>query len=79
MDIIVHILMTSFLKIWGSTIVSALNLTPFSTVNLCHASLKVLCFDLLTRPKIPFKVMHWKEVTHSNGSYERKSRRAEIS
>ena len=35
---------------------------------------KVLCFDLLTRPKMPFKVMHRKEVTHSNGSYERKSR-----
>ena len=28
-----------------------------------------------TRPKMPFKVMHQKEVTHSNGSYERKSRR----
>ena len=27
-----------------------------------------------TRPKMPFKVMHRKEVTHSNGSYERKSR-----
>ncbi len=25
-------------------------------------------------PKMPFKVMHRKEVTHSNGSYERKSR-----
>ena len=34
----------------------------------------VLCFDLLTRPKMPFKVMHRKEVTYSNGSYERKSR-----
>ena len=34
----------------------------------------LLCFDLLTRPKMPFKVMHWKEVTHSDGSYERKSR-----
>ena len=31
----------------------------------------LLCFDLLTRPKMPFKVIHWKEVTHSNGSYER--------
>ena len=30
----------------------------------------MLCFDLLTRPKMPFKVMHRKEVTH----YERKSR-----
>ena len=28
----------------------------------------------LTRPKMPFKVMHQKEVTHSNGSEERKSR-----
>ena len=27
-----------------------------------------------TRPKMPSKVMHRKEVTHSNGSYERKSR-----
>ena len=34
----------------------------------------LLCFDLLTRPKMPFKVMHRKEVAHSNGSYERKSR-----
>ena len=35
---------------------------------------EVLCFDLLTRPKMPFKVMHLKEVTHSSGSCERKSR-----
>ena len=28
----------------------------------------LLSFDLLTRPKMPFKVMHQKEVTHSNGS-----------
>ena len=34
----------------------------------------LLCFDLLTRPKMSFKVTHRKEVTHSNGSYERKSR-----
>ena len=34
----------------------------------------VLCFDLLTRPKMPFKVMHRKEVTHSSGSNKRKSR-----
>ena len=38
----------------------------------------VLCFDLLTRPKMPFKVMHRKEVTHSNGSYERKSRERKL-
>ena len=35
---------------------------------------KLLCFDLLTRPKMPFKVMHRNEVTHSSGSYETKSR-----
>ena len=35
---------------------------------------EMLCFGLLTRPKMPFKVMHRKEVTHSDGSYERKSR-----
>ena len=34
----------------------------------------MLCFDLLTRPKMPFKLMHRKEVTHSSGNYERKSR-----
>ncbi len=34
----------------------------------------MLCFDLLTRPRMPFKVMHRKEVIHSNGCYERKSR-----
>ena len=39
-----------------------------------YICLSVLCFDLLTRPKMPFKVTHRKEVTHSNGSYERKSR-----
>ena len=33
--------------------------------------LRVLCFD---PAKMPFKVMHPKEVTHSDGSYERKSR-----
>ena len=32
-----------------------------------------ICY-VLTRPKMPFKVMHRKDVTHSNGSYERKSR-----
>ena len=37
--------------------------------------MKVLYFDLLTRPKMPFRVTHRKEVTHSNGRYERKSRR----
>ena len=34
----------------------------------------LLCFDLLTWPKMPFKVTHRKEVIHSNGSYERKLR-----
>ena len=28
----------------------------------------LLCFDLLTRLKMPFKVMHRKEVIRSNGS-----------
>ena len=32
-----------------------------------------------TRPKMPFRVMHRKEVTHSNGSYERKSRGRKLS
>ena len=41
---------------------------------LCLMAYQLLCFDLLTRPKMPFKVMHRKGVTHSNGSYERKSR-----
>ena len=36
--------------------------------------IQLLCFDLLTRPKMPFKVRHRKEVTHSDGIYERKSR-----
>ena len=45
-------------------------------IHLCwdYIFIYVLCFDLLTRPKMPFKVMHRKEVTHSGGSYERKSR-----
>ena len=30
--------------------------------------------QILTRPKMPFRLTHRKEVTHSNGSYERKSR-----
>ena len=34
----------------------------------------VLYFDLLTHPEMPFKVMHRKEMTHSSGIYERKSR-----
>ena len=39
-----------------------------------QSRIQLLCFDLLTRPKMPFKGMHRKEVIHSNGSYERKSR-----
>ena len=38
-------------------------------------SLLLLYLDPSTRPKMLFKVMQRKEVTHSNGSYERKSRR----
>ena len=54
---------------------------PRTGTTLCHPkignvdlSVIFLCFDPLTRPKMPFKVIHRKEVTHSNGSYERKSR-----
>ena len=43
-------------------------------MKMTNEMVEMLCFDLLTRPKMPFKVMHRKEVTHSNGSYERKSR-----
>ena len=46
-----------------------MNQSPF-----VFTQLYVLCFDFLTGPKMPFKVMHRKEVTHSNGSYERKLR-----
>ena len=35
---------------------------------------QLVCFDLLTLPKMPFKVTHRKEVTRSIGSCERKSR-----
>ena len=35
---------------------------------------KLFVFWPSTRPKMPIKVMHQKEVTHSNGSYEKKSR-----
>ena len=34
----------------------------------------IVVFWPLTREKMPFKVMHRKEVTHSDGNYERKSR-----
>ena len=34
----------------------------------------IVVFWPLTRQKMPFRVMHRKDVTHSNGSYERKSR-----
>ena len=47
------------------------HVVPFARISV---TLSLLCFDLLTRPKMPFKVMHRKGVTHSNGSYERKSR-----
>ena len=38
----------------------------------------VLYFDLRPGQKCHSKVMHRKEVTHSNGSYERKSRRRKL-
>ena len=45
-----------------------------SKVDLWKAVKTSVVFWPSTRPKMPFKVMHRKEVTHSNGSYERKSR-----
>ena len=42
-------------------------LLDLSTFRVCSLG-RLLYFDLLTRPKMPFKVMHQKEVTHSNGS-----------
>ena len=46
------------------------------TVYIVHTELKevMLYFDLRPGQKCHSKVMHRKEVTHSNGSYERKSR-----
>ena len=34
----------------------------------------MLCFDLLTRPRVPFGMTHRREVTHSCGSCQRRSR-----
>ena len=55
--------LTSFLKIWGGTVASALNIMPLSTVNLCRASLKGLSaiVQLLhtffrIHPSIPFSI-----------------------
>ena len=51
-------------------------LTPvymYNFSNLTYTSTHNVVFWPLTRPKMPFRVMHWKEVTHSSGSYERKS------
>ena len=39
-----------------------------------HQKIFILSCYVLTQPKMPFRVMHRKEVTHSNGSYERKWR-----
>ena len=49
------------------------NERPRGRIRLHSAKFPLLCFDLLIRPKMPFKVMHRNEVIHSNGSYERKS------
>ena len=38
----------------------------------------MLYFDLRPGQKYHSKVMHRKEVTHSNGSYERKKRRQKL-
>ena len=42
---------------------------------VCFSRMVVLYFDLRPGQTCHSKVMHRKEVTHSNGSYERKSRR----
>ena len=46
----------------------------YSTLKSPRLHGEIVIFWPSTRPKMPFKVMHRKEVTHSNGSYERKSR-----
>ena len=46
----------------------------FSCFYIYFSLFVIVAFWPSTRPKMPFKVMHRKEVTHSNGSYERKSR-----
>ena len=53
-----------------STLVSYLMLNPIYT----YISNILLYFGLRPGQKCHSKVMHRKEVTHSNGSYERKSR-----
>ena len=45
--------------------------SKFKTEFYCISFCCMLTFD---PAKMPFRVMHRKEVTHSNGSYERKSR-----
>ena len=57
------LLITSFLKIWGGTIVSALNIMSLSTVTLCRVSLKgfsaivqLLHTFFLVRSGIPFSI-----------------------
>ena len=37
-----------------------------------------MLYAIKLKPKMPFKVMHRKEVIHSNGSYERKSRERKL-
>ena len=61
------LLIMSFLKIWGGTITSALNIMPLSTVNLCRTSLKILSAIVqllhtffLMRSSIPLRIgFHW--------------------
>ena len=45
----------------------------FCNILICASLLYMLYFGLRPAQKCHFKVMHRKEVTHSNGSYERKS------
>ena len=56
--------LTLFLDLYNLTFMK--NTQIFLDNNCIFRSIKtlVLCFDLLTRPKMPFKVVHRKEVTH---------------
>ena len=57
---------SAFIIVWISDI-DFIVITQIVKIN-------IVVFWPSTWPKMPFKVMHRKEVTHSNGSYERKSR-----
>ena len=62
-------------NIWTRVAVSISYVDIHYTTGTCVLMLKWICYILTFGPsKMPFKVMHRKEVTRSNGSYVRKSR-----